>query len=224
MSWDDDVFLRQEEPLWYLEGDCAMKVGKLEHYTGLSRYDGVNGNDEERSQWGMVQQSKMLPATANEWWGEEPNSDTWENDKSIQTQNWRRSDLLNLGNISYSPSQSKTTSLSGSVSASVPAGISVSANVDHPRLEREVDYLDDRRVRSEYQYWNGGIPMAAYDNDVTLGLTTGWVSDRPSDGDAIAPSYFYGRMQGIPCVEESEYNIHQYCDDELFVMFNENQV
>lgn len=228
MSWDDDTFLRQEVPVYYTDHTCYYQVGKLEHYSSLKRYDTTNSNGEEKSKWGMSQQSKMLPAAANSFSGEKHHSDSWVNQKTIQTQNWQRTDVPNLENIDYSPSTNKTTSYSGSFSVSIPPGLSVGASADHPNIDRSINYDPDAKVKGTYQYtgYFGG-DLASRDQNVLLGQSTGWITDRPSSGDDIAPSYFYGRFHGEVCDYDPDGSTQEVLDttnETLFTMFQEGEI
>lgn len=192
MSWDDFTYLRQENYATY----NGKQAGRIEHYSELARYDGYNANNEPKSKWALKQNSKMLPSISNSFPDEETQNGPWVNFDTQQVQNWKRTDLQNLENIEYSPSTDRTSSESGSVSVSFPPSLSMSTSISYPEISRNIDYDYDEQWRALYSYNSGTTILDGMDDNCTHGGVTGWVTDRPTSGDNIAPSYYFGKFLG----------------------------
>lgn len=215
MSWDDSTFLRQEVDVVHSNGGCTWQVGRLEHATTLKRKDDTNANGKKKSRWGMTQSSKMLPGIANNF-SSNPNAD-WVNEDTEQTQNWGRTDLSNLENVNYNPSSSQTTSLDGTLTLSVPPTLGVSA--DYPKVSRTINYDPDAKVQGLYGYSSTFGTLDAYNDNIVIGEVTGWITDRPSSGDKIAPSFLFGEFEGAGCNDSG--NLIATTEGEtLFVFFD----
>lgn len=199
VRYDDNV------EVYHNDGGCGEKVGELRLATRLERSDYVDeytGND--RSEWAMSQKGFMWPLADNpdefnfyyDYFGDQ--WECWNNGWAELTQNWNRSELDDLGIWEYDPSFSDETktSLNTSISASAPKSVGVSVSVSFPKLKIQSD-LVDHKLESTYDFWSDwGTALAAADEDVELGTVTAFDSLRPSDGDKIAPTYFYGRFDG----------------------------
>lgn len=217
---DESTQLRDEADVWYYCedgsacGNSGAKVGRIEQYTYMEYGDFVNANGERKTAWGMEQNAKMLPAYAN---GSSDGCNfgkdkIWTNKKAEQVQNWQRTDLSGLENAKYNPSRDVTSESNTSFSVSAPAGVSVSTSVDHPRLERDIVYQSDRKYSGYYDF--AGYDAA--DENCQLGMTSTWITNRPSSDDGIAPSYFYGEFDGYDC----DLNEYRTRDTYLFHFFS----
>lgn len=195
-------------------GDYIFHVARHQNTSRMEYTNDVDTDGDPVSIWGMEQDTQMLPGDDNDYstcnFAQDNN---WYNHWSEVTQNWSRSDLSGLSNISYKPSQSETTEWDTSIGLS-NSGITVTANPDHPRIKRTVQYEPNSRVKSVYDY-DG---YAGQDNNLVLGQVSTWISDRPSSGDRIAPSYSYGGFDGGNC----QGNSLDTAGDSLFVFFNYN--
>jgi len=207
MTMPDQVRYDDKEPFYIqsTHGDCSAHVGDFKLVSKLKRNDYEDeetGND--RSEWGMFQRGFMWPWAANysdfdiEYFGEQPAC--WVNDWAELTQNWRRSELSDLGVWDWDPtfSDETKTSLDTSLSVSAPKSVGVSVSVDFPKLKIESDLGNDQeKLKSTYEFqnWLGGN-LAAADENVKLGTVTAFDSRKPDSGDKVAPTYMYGRFKG----------------------------
>lgn len=236
VRFDDNVHV--ECYVYDMHGwDCVEKVGEFRLNTRLERDDYTDeytGN--ERSEWAMSQQAHMWPLGVNpdefnfayEHFGDQ--WECWANSSTELTQNWDRSELDDLGIIEYDPSYSDetTTSIDTTISASIPKGVSVSADIDTPKVEIQSE-LDGHKLRSTYDFWGS---ISAYDAafaDVQQGTVTAFDSLKPADRDKIAPTYMYGGFEGWiwECEPLDSCNTHhdrRVEDGSLFNFFYEQNI
>lgn len=196
-------------------GDTNPKVGKIELYTYMEYDNTTNADGEKITNWGMEQTGKMLPGADNNFssCSDTQIDDSWFNVECDLDQNWERSDLTGLENAKYQPSSDKTSSVDTSISAST-GGVGVSATVSHPRIKRDMTYTSDRYINGDYTFKG----YDGEDTDAQLSQVSTWISDRPSDGDKVSPSYQYGKFEGYNCVA-AQYDIVQASAD-AFMWFD----
>lgn len=207
-------------------GDCSdytgcnatIKIAKIELYTAVEYEHDKNSDGEKITVWGMEQQGKMLPGDDNnDWNGSDCDyEDRCHNYRCHLDQNWRRSDLTNLQNAKYAPSTDKTAEINTTYTVGT-GGVSVSASADYPKIERDMDYQSDDYLNGTYHFYWGDNYNDFYEGahyDSLLGQVSTWTSDRPSDGDNIAPTYQLGAFTTINCSGE-----HANYSTDLFTMF-----
>lgn len=192
MSWDDSTYISTDTFVQY-DGE---NVGMLENYTELKRKNVENSYGEKKTKWGMRQVCKMLPAADNSFSNEEYTYAPWINYDTQQVQNWKRTDLTSLDNIDYSPASDTESSISTTYSISFPPSLTVSANTDHPKVGRDITYTANEKVEGDYYYSDITSSYDGIDKNCKFGQVTGWITDRPSSGDNIAPTYFFGKFVG----------------------------
>jgi len=103
------------------------------------------------------------------------------------------------------------------VSAST-GGVTASASIDHPEVERDMNYMSDKGLYGEYDFEFGDDYShdGAFKN-CAFGQVTTWISDRPQySGDDIAPTWMYGKFEGTSC---EGYDFEDQHDTSLFEMF-----
>lgn len=192
MSWDDSTYISTDTFVQY-DGE---NVGMLENYSQLKRKNVENADGDKKTKWGMKQVCKMLPASDNSFNNEEYDYAPWINYDTRQVQNWKRTDLTSLDNIDYSPASDTESDVSTTFTISFPPSLSISATADHPKVGRDITYDPNEMVKGDYYYSTATEVFAGADKDCKYGQVTGWITDRPSSGDDIAPTYFYGEFIG----------------------------
>ena len=202
MSWTEEALLFQEHEVGCDDTYGCFKFGEIGILSNIKREDTINVGNEPISVWGMSQETYHRPAIDNDWVNEPTSVDNITNKKTKLVQNWSRSDLSNLNNYSRAPAATNTTDYSGSISVSVPFGASISATASSPRIEILPDF-DNQHVAIDYDYDNYWGQLAAADENTQHRHVTSWISDRPSSGDKIAPSYYWGQFEG-------QYNTYPY--------------
>lgn len=203
-EWTRVSSISRNTTVWYYCDDW-YRTGKLEQDATLFINDSENITGRE--EWALAQRGWMLPGQDNDFDNEWGSSNNY---RTKITQNWQRSDLTPIDHKDHAPVKDKKSSFDTELEVS-SGGAAVQVDYNIPYIKRDVQYDSGKKVKTVYTYPYRLCCDEARDVDCNHEQLSIWTTDDPSDGDNVAPSYYFGEFRHGGCSSDVDLS-----SDDLF--------